>query len=122
MVEITCICGHTADCGAFISAKTVDRWLRCPACQTKFSSPRSVREIGVQIVRGNIRSEIIATPITAYERADLELRTWERDKMLKADEEKAALKHAQMPLWKQVLEYSRKERARTRFAKLMASV
>lgn len=122
MVEITCICGHTADCGAFISAKTIDRWLRCPVCQVKFSSPRSAREIGVQVVKGNVRSEIIPQPVTASERADLELRMWERDKIMKADEEKAALKFAQMPLWKQELEYVRRERARTRFDNFMASV
>ena len=115
MVKITCICGHTADCGAFISAKSVDRWFRCPVCQIKISSPRSVREIGIQIINGNIRSEIIPQPVTASDRADLEIRTWMRDKTLKADEEKAALKSAQMPLWKQQLEYVRNER-RTRFA------
>lgn len=112
MVTITCLCGHTAECGRFISEKHVDRWFRCPACQIKFSSPRPPRELGVQVVRGNIRSEIIPEPVTASDRVDLELRRDLRDKVLKAAEEKAAVKLSQMPLWKQELEYVKKQRAR----------
>ncbi len=108
MLTITCLCGHTADCGAFISDKIVDRWLRCPVCKIKFSSPMPPREIGVQIVNGHIRSEYIPLPVTASDRADLEINLWNRDKILKADEEKAAIKSAQMPLFKQQLEYIRK--------------
>jgi hypothetical protein len=111
VVTITCLCGHTADCSAFIDPKKVDRWLRCLACGIKFSSPRNVREIGVQVVRGSVRTEIIPEPITALDRAELELKLWARDKAIKAIEEKEAVRFKQLPLWKQELELIRRERS-----------
>jgi len=99
MVEISCICGHRADCSAFISNKIVDRWLCCPSCKIKFSSPHPPIEVGVQIIDKNVRSEHIREPSSAFDRVEIELRIWERDKILKENEQEKQSWLAEIPVF-----------------------
>jgi len=99
MVEIICICGFSADCSRFISKTKIDRWLCCPACKIKFSGPGFPTEIGIQIVDNNGLSEFIRKPVTFSDRVQLELRQWEKEKILKKKEEKMQLKESELPLF-----------------------
>jgi hypothetical protein len=97
MVEITCHCGHTANYSDFLrpdppprgdvrhlrrlelarrkpQAANASAWWRCPKCGDKFRGPAGVQEIGVQLIRDGIRSEI-----PPADKVTRELREWWRE-------------------------------------------
>lgn len=93
MVEIVCMCGFKADCGKFIPPNTV-QWIKgkkivrshnyfhCPECKVKFRGPKNTTEIGVQVLKDNVRSEIRGRGPRESElqsKVRYELYEWQRD-------------------------------------------
>lgn len=97
MVEIVCMCGFRAECGVFIPSNdvriikgkkiiTAHNYYCCPECKVKFRGPKNAREIGLQILKDNVRSEIrtkVPGESELQSRVRYEIYEWQRDQFAK---------------------------------------